>query len=117
MIEYAENDVSRQVSQIQELTAEEVSAFVIAPVDPYGLKSVLESVKEAEIPVFSYDDLIMDTNAVKYYVTFGGRQIGQMIGKKIIESWTRSVRQKNPGRSNFLWDLWMIRRRCFCITV
>lgn len=26
MIEYAENDVSRQVSQIQELTAEEVSA-------------------------------------------------------------------------------------------
>lgn len=86
VIEYAENDVSRQVSQIQKLTAEEVSAFVIAPVDPYGLKSVLESVKEVEIPVFSYDDLIMDTNAVKYYVTFGGRQIGQMIGKKIIES-------------------------------
>lgn len=86
VIQYAENDVSRQVSQIQELTAAEVSAFVIAPVDPYGLKSVLESVKEAEIPVFSYDDLIMDTNAVNYYVTFGGRQIGQMIGKKIIES-------------------------------
>lgn len=86
VIQYADNDVSRQVSQIQELTAEEVSAFVIAPVDPYGLKSVLESVKEAEIPVFSYDDLIMDTNAVKYYVTFGGRQIGQMIGKKIIEN-------------------------------
>ena len=86
VIQYAENDVSRQVSQIQELTAQEVSAFVIAPVDPYGLKSVLEDVKEAEIPVFSYDDLIMDTNAVKYYVTFGGRQIGQMIGKKIIES-------------------------------
>ena len=75
--------------------------------------------KEAEIPVFSYDDLIMDTNAVKYYVTFGGRQIGQMIGKKIIESeeLDKSVRQKNPGQSNFLWDLWMIRRRCFCITV
>ena len=86
VIQYAENDVSRQVSQIQELMAEEVSAFVIAPVDPYGLTSVLESVKEAEIPVFSYDDLIMDTNAVKYYVTFGGRQVGQMIGKKIIEN-------------------------------
>lgn len=85
VIQYAENDVSKQVSQIQQLT-DEVSAFVIAPVDPYGLKSVLEDVKEAEIPVFSYDDLIMDTNAVKYYVTYGGRQIGQMIGKKIIDS-------------------------------
>lgn len=86
VIQYAEDDVSRQVSQIQELTGEAVSAFVIAPVDPYGLKSVLEDVKEAEIPVFSYDDLIMDTSAVKYYVTYGGRQIGQMIGQKIIDT-------------------------------
>ncbi len=82
---YADNDVSRQVSQIQDMTAEEVSAMVIAPVDPYGLKDVLSRVKEAEIPVFSYDDLIMDTDAVKYYVTFGGRQIGQMIGEEIID--------------------------------
>ena len=86
VIEYAENDASKQVSQIQELTKEEVSAFVIAPVDPYGLKSVLEDVKAAEIPVFSYEDLIMDTSAVKYYVTFGGRQTGQMIGQKIIDT-------------------------------
>lgn len=86
VIEYAENDVSRQVSQIQDLTAEEVSAFVITPVDPYGLGSVLETVKEADIPVFSYDDLIMNTSAVKYYVTFGGRQVGQIIGKQIVDA-------------------------------
>ena len=82
---YADNDVSRQVSQIQDMTAQEVSAMVIAPVDTYGLKDVLSTVKEAEIPVFSYDELIMDTDAVKYYVTYGGRQIGQMIGEEIIE--------------------------------
>lgn len=86
VIEYAENDVSRQVSQIQDLTAEEVSAFVITPVDPYSLGSVLETVKEADIPVFSYDDLIMNTSAVKYYVTFGGRQVGQIIGKQIVDA-------------------------------
>ncbi len=100
VIEYAQNDVSRQVSQIQELTAEEVSAFVIAPVDPYGLGSVLETVKEAEIPVFSYDDLIMNTNAVKYYVTFGGRQIGQMIGKHIVDmEKLDKVREAKESRS------------------
>lgn len=82
---YADNDVSRQVSQIQDMTAQEVSAMVIAPVDTYGLKDVLSTVKEAEIPVFSYDELIMDTDAVKYYVTYGGRQIGQMIGEEIIK--------------------------------
>ena len=83
---YAENDSSRQVAQIQQMMEEEVSAFVIAPVDPYGLSSVLEDVKEADIPVVSYDDLIMETNAVKYYVTFGGRQVGQMIAQEIIDS-------------------------------
>ena len=86
VILYADNDSSRQVSQIQQMTEEEISAMVIAPVDPYGLSDALASVKEADIPVISYDDLIMDTNAVKYYVTFGGRQVGQMIAKQIIDS-------------------------------
>lgn len=86
VILYADSDSSKQVSQIQQMTEENVSAMVIAPVDPYGLSDVLTTVKDAEIPVFSYDDLIMNTNAVKYYVTFGGRQIGQTIAKQIIDS-------------------------------
>lgn len=82
---YAEGDVSRQVSQIQEFTEEQVAAFIIAPVDPYGLPDVLADVKEADIPVFSYEDLIMDTNAVNYYTAFGGRQTGRQIGQEIVE--------------------------------
>ena len=85
LIDYAEGDVSRQVSQIQELTEEKVAAFIIAPVDPYGLPDVLADVKEADIPVFSYDELIMDTNAVNYYTAFGGRQVGRQIGEEIVE--------------------------------
>ena len=85
---YADNDSSKQVSQIQQMAAEEVSAMVIAPVDPYGLADVLADVQDAEIeiPVISYDDLIMNTDGIKYYVTFGGRQVGQMIAKQIIDS-------------------------------
>ena len=76
------------MTQIQQMAAEEVSAMVIAPVDPYGLADVLADVKDAEIeiPVISYDDLIMNTDGIKYYVTFGGRQVGQMIAKQIIDS-------------------------------
>lgn len=85
LIFYAEGDGSKQVSQIQEMLAAEVKAFVIAPVDPYGLTDALAPVKEAKIPVFSYDQLIMDTNAVKYYTTFGGRQAGNMIAEEIVE--------------------------------
>lgn len=92
---YADNDSSRQVSQIQQMEEEAVSAMVIAPVDSYGLSDVLANVKDAEIPVISYDDLIMDTNAVKYYVTFGGRQVGQMIAKQIIDSEELDKAQEN----------------------
>lgn len=79
-------DTSLQVSQIQEFLAEEVSALIVAPSDPYGLEDVLSEAKEKTIPVFAYDTLIMNTDAVKYYVTFDLRKIGQMIGENIVKA-------------------------------
>lgn len=85
VIMYAQDDADEQASQVSDMTEEGVSAMVIAPVDPYGLSEELSKTKEAEIPVVAYDDLIMNTDGVKYYVTFGGRQIGQLIGQEIID--------------------------------
>ena len=86
VIMYAQDDADEQASQVSDMTEEGVSAMVIAPVDPYGLSEELKAAKEAEIPVIAYDDLIMNTDGIKYYVTFGGRQVGQMIAKQIIDS-------------------------------
>ena len=83
---YAQDDADEQASQVSDMTEEGISAMVIAPVDPYGLSEELKAAKEAEIPVIAYDDLIMNTDGIKYYVTFGGRQVGQMIAKQIIDS-------------------------------
>lgn len=83
---YAGGDTSLQVSQIQEFLAEEVFALIVAPSDPYGLEDVLSEAKEKTIPVFAYDTLIMNTDAVKYYVTFDLRKIGQMIGENIVKA-------------------------------
>ena len=85
VIMYAQDDADEQASQVSDMTEEGISAMVIAPVDPYGLSEELKAAKEAEIPVIAYDDLIMNTDALKYYVTFGGRQIGQLIGQEIID--------------------------------
>ncbi|MDO4276069.1 MAG: sugar ABC transporter substrate-binding protein [Eubacteriales bacterium] len=84
-IYYADEDVSMQVSQIEGLVEEEVSALIIAPVDAYALPDVLSKAKEKSIPVFSYDRLIMDTDAVNYYTAFNSREIGQMIGNTIVK--------------------------------
>lgn len=83
---YADNDGAAQAEQITEMTEEETSAFIIDPVDAYGLTDALALAKEKSIPVFSYDDLIMDSDAVSYYVTFNTREIGQALGNAIIEN-------------------------------
>lgn len=83
---YADNNGATQAEQISEMAEEEVSAFVIDPADAYALTDALAAVKEKSIPVFSYDDLIMDSDAVSYYVTFNTREIGQALGNSIIEN-------------------------------
>lgn len=60
---------------------------MIAPVDAYGLNDVLEQAYEKSIPVISYDQLIMDTDKINYYVTFDTRKAGKMVGDSIIKKW------------------------------
>ena len=58
MIRYATGNALTQEEQILSIVAQErpVEAMVIAPVDPWGLTSTLETVSEKKIPVFSYDE-------------------------------------------------------------
>lgn len=93
---WADEDSDTQVSQIQSiLDDEELSALVIAPSDAYSLNDVLEQVYEKSIPVISYDQLIMDTDKVNYYVTFNTRKAGKMVGDSIIKKMGFG---ESPGR-------------------
>ena len=53
--QFAENDVNRQISQIEKFIDQKVDCLVIAAVDSYSLGNVLKKAKEAEIPVIAYD--------------------------------------------------------------
>ena len=84
---YAENDTDTQINQIRQ-AKEEAAALVISPVDEYSLTEVLEEIKQDSdpIPVFAYDKLIRDTDAVNYYVTFDTRKAGNEAGDTIIKN-------------------------------
>lgn len=81
----AENDTETQIQQIQTLVEDEVAAIVVDPVDIYGLAEAFSEVQEKEIPVFSYDKLIMDTELVKYYAAFDTRAEGRLVGETIVK--------------------------------
>ena len=75
-LQYAANDLSTQIKQIENMIKNGCKVLVIASVDGGALAPVLERAKSAKIPVIAYDRLIMDSEAVSYYVTFDDWAVG-----------------------------------------
>ena len=84
-LQYAEDDVQMQVSQIENMIASGVDCLVIASIDSSALVNVEAQAKEAGIPIIAYDRLLMDTDAVSYYATFDNKGVGTAIAKYIEE--------------------------------
>ncbi len=84
-LQYADNDVAKQVSQLENMIANAVDVLVVASIDGGALGTVLADAKAANIPVIAYDRLIMQTDAVSYYATFDNYMVGSIQGKYVEE--------------------------------
>ena len=59
-LQYAEDDIPTQVSQIENMITKGAEALIIASIDGTTLTNILEDAASADIPVISYDILLMD---------------------------------------------------------
>ena len=84
-LQYADDEVDQQISQIQNMVNAEVDILVIAAIDGTALAPILADAKEQDITVIAYDRLINETPDVDYYATFDNYMVGQMQGKYIEE--------------------------------
>ncbi len=75
-LQYAEDVVENQVSQIENMITKGVDVLVIAAIDGESMTKVLEKAHDAKIPVISYDRLIKKSPYVDYYVTFDNFKVG-----------------------------------------
>ncbi|MFF2846352.1 multiple monosaccharide ABC transporter substrate-binding protein [Streptomyces sp. NPDC058001] len=82
---YGEDDPDTQVSQIENMITQGVGALVIAAIDNKSLDNVLQQAADAEIPVISYDRLILGTKNVDYYASFDNEKVGELQGTYILE--------------------------------
>ncbi|MBP5431768.1 sugar-binding protein [Ruminococcus sp.] len=80
---YSDNDSARQNNDIISMLNEDVDLLLIAAVDGKSLSASLDEAKKKEVPVVAYDRLIMNTNAVTYYVTFDNKEVGRMQGSYV----------------------------------
>ncbi|HHX62383.1 MAG TPA: sugar ABC transporter substrate-binding protein [Epulopiscium sp.] len=82
-LQYANNEIATQVSQIENMITGKCDALVIASIDGSSLGTVLVKAKEEGIPVIAYDRLIMETDAVSFYATFDNYMVGTIQGEFI----------------------------------
>lgn len=82
-LQYAEDDIPNQLSQVENMVTKGVKALVIAAIDGTTLSDVLKQAKAKGITVIAYDRLIRGTPNVDYYATFDNFQVGVLQAQSI----------------------------------
>ena len=85
-LQYAGNDESQQLAQIENMISGEVDVLVIAAIEASSLGEALDMAKAANIPVIAYDRLLMNSDAVSYYATFDNYKVGVTQGQYIVDT-------------------------------
>ncbi|MFE7123343.1 multiple monosaccharide ABC transporter substrate-binding protein [Streptomyces sp. NPDC057617] len=84
-LQYGEDDVAQQVSQIENMITKGVDVLVIAAIDGRALTDVLQQAADQDIKVISYDRLILGTENVDYYASFDNERVGVLQADYLID--------------------------------
>ena len=83
-LQYAEDDVPNQLSQIENMITKGSKVLVIAAIDGTTLSDVLGQAARAGIKVIAYDRLIRNSPNVDYYATFDNLQVGVLQAQSLL---------------------------------
>ena len=83
-LQYAEDDVPNQLSQIENMITKGAKVLVIAAIDGTTLSDVLGQASRAGIKVIAYDRLIRNSPNVDYYATFDNFQVGVLQAQSLL---------------------------------
>ncbi|XVQ13988.1 multiple monosaccharide ABC transporter substrate-binding protein [Spirillospora sp. CA-255316] len=75
-LQYAENDIPTQASQIENQITKGARLLIVASIDGTALTSQLQQAGDKKIPVIAYDRLIRQSPNVDYYATFDNFKVG-----------------------------------------
>ena len=95
-LQYAEDIVENQVSQLENMITKGVNVMVIASIDGEAITNVLQKAADADIQVIAYDRLIRNSPNVTYYATFDNFKVGVQQGSYIIKALELDKGAKGP---------------------
>ena len=84
-LQYADDDVPNQLSQIENMLTKGAKVLVVAAIDGSTLSDVLSQAAQSGVKVIAYDRLIRGTPNVDYYATFDNYKVGVLQGQSLEE--------------------------------
>jgi putative multiple sugar transport system substrate-binding protein len=85
VLQFAEDRVEQQISQIENMLNRGIGVLIVCPIDGAALDSVMKKVKDAGVYIIAYDRLLTGTRYVDYYMTFDSIAIGKLMGGYIVD--------------------------------
>ncbi len=82
-LQFADDDIPTQLSQIENMVTKGANVLVIAAIDGTTLTDVLQKAHDAGVLVIAYDRLLSKTANVDYYATFDNFGVGVIQGTQI----------------------------------
>jgi D-xylose transport system substrate-binding protein len=79
----ANQDASQQQDQVEAALTEGIDVLVLDPVDSASAAGMVNLAKQQDVPVISYDRLILDSDGVDYYVSFDNTKVGELQGEAL----------------------------------
>lgn len=84
-LQYANDDIPTQVTQVTDMVTKKNQVLVVAAIDGVALKGALADAKDSGIPIIAYDRLLRETDAVAYYTTFDNFKVGVLQGESLLK--------------------------------
>ncbi|MGE5376585.1 MAG: substrate-binding domain-containing protein, partial [Bacteroidota bacterium] len=73
---FSQGDSAKEKANVETLLSKGIKVLIITPQDGTAAAAAVEEAKKAGVKVISYDRLVLNTDAVDYYVTFDSNAVG-----------------------------------------
>jgi D-xylose transport system substrate-binding protein len=91
----ADQDATKQQSQVEAMVTQDVDVIVLDPVDSTSAAGMVTRAQQADIPVISYDRLILDADLAAY-AEFNSPEVGKQQGEALAEALADNGNPKGP---------------------
>ena len=83
-MQISDNDAARQMSQCENLFAQQIDILILAPHDATSASAIVDAAHREGIKVISYDRLVLYSD-VDLYISFDNVQVGRLQGKYLTD--------------------------------